>query len=178
MWKGHYYLMRHSVRSSFSSDWDFLTNPAGWHLTPTAMGGATSGRVPILENALRLELRFEGRDDSVLTNGTRITTAWNNTDPSDLCSIQPNALTPSVTNPLIVLPRAVHIRLAVIDRRSADRLAAVLNNAKLLDSDLAYVIPNCAGQDLNNISNQVVKDILRENLRIFYKTVYLRNTTN
>jgi prepilin-type N-terminal cleavage/methylation domain-containing protein len=187
MQAGHYYLLRHQVRSHYpsgaaNSNWDIFDyhstwgNLANWYMTPNEI--TTSNRVPILENVLRLEFRFEGRNDPVLTNGTSITTAWNNTDAADGCSTQPSLLTPAVLDPELRLPRAVHIRLAMVDRRTADRLAAILGNTVMTQSDLGKLIPNCTGENLiaSTLANPAAQNVLRENLRVFYKSVFLRNS--
>jgi prepilin-type N-terminal cleavage/methylation domain-containing protein len=191
MHPNRYYLIRHAANAG-SDGFDIFSNPNNWFETP---GFSTSTKVPILENVLRLEFRFQAFDSNpgfgqAVTNGTQITEEWNNTPPCpdsglgggcDACA-RPIDMVPSITAPEVHLPRAVHIRLAVMDRRNATRLAAFMagNPGTYGDgipyADLVKVIPNCAGQDVNNISSTPLATIIREGTHIFYKTVHLRNS--
>ncbi|MCX7915757.1 MAG: type II secretion system GspH family protein [Verrucomicrobiae bacterium] len=143
---GYYYLLRHQVRSS-GAGWDFFTNP-NWHATPII---STRNRVPLVDNVLRFELDYEtpGGPDP---QGTRRVDDWDNR-----------------TNEL---PRAVHITLAVLDRRSAARLNAVCNGGSLSGAKLADIPYNIQN---STVLQPAEKNVLREGLRVFYRTVHLRN---
>ncbi len=191
MHQGRYYLIRHAANAD-SPDFNVFSNPNNWFETPAF---TTSSKVPILENVLRLEFRFQAFDSNpgfaqAVTNGTQITEEWNNNTPCPdsglgggcVACARPIDMVPSITTPEVHLPRAVHIRLAVMDRRNATRLAAFMagNPGTYGDgipyADLVKVIPNCADQDVNNISSAPLATIIREGTHIFYKTVYLRNS--
>ncbi len=193
MQSNRYYLVRHMARSN-SPAFDVFANPATWPGTSAneyIFSDPSFSNMPILDNVLRLWIMFEGIDTAKTLNGTSICRAWTNAVvSSDLnCStitpgVSGNSLTPAISNPEITLPRAVHIRLAVIERRSATRLAAYMiakNWTTGIPSNLLrQVIPNCYGEDLTTIHNtdSVLQNILQDNVRYFYKTVYLRNSPN
>lgn len=108
-------------------------------------GYSTSTKVPLLDNVLRLWLTFD--------DGTNTPASWSDT---------------------LKLPRAVQIRLAVIDRRTAARLDAATGGTVLPTADLSKVIPN-GSENLTGLANGPVKNILLEGVHYFTKTVYLRN---
>lgn len=144
---GYYYLVYHQVHSDGSGYDIFRTG---------APSGFTNGQdAPILDNALCLKFRFEYADTSSSTNIT--SDVW---PPS-----------PAMGNSAATLPRAVYIRLAVTGRRTGALIVALGG----LGGNQANIIPN-AGGDLSNITG-TLGDTLRENVHIFYKTVYLRNAT-
>lgn len=186
-----YYLIRHYAPAS-SSHFDVFTQPLTWDQTP---GFTTSTKTPVLDNVLRLEFRFQGLDtDSssgqAVTNGTQIVEQWNNNpcpgaSPSQPCTVgcaRPIDLNPQVTQPEVQLPRAVHVRFAMIDRRTAARLEGYMSaqgwNDGIPESRLRQVIPNCAGEDLTTLASTdaVLANILRDNVYVFYRTIYLRNS--
>ncbi len=188
---GSYYLLRHFAASS-SAGFDIFSDPLNWDQTP---GFSTSTKVPILENVLRLEFRFQMVDSNpgfgqAVTNGSQVVEQWNNNacpgaTPSLPCSAgcaRPIDMVPAITNPEVTLPRAVHIRMAMIDRRTAERVRSYGAGQGWLDgipqNRLRQVISNCADEDLTTLAttDPVLANMIRENVHVFYKTVYLRNS--
>lgn len=160
---GYYYLMRHYIRSS-ATGFDVFGNPTMWWNTPTS---GTQDQ-PIIDNAVRFEVWYEFADpyNSGVTNGTRIVDAW------DLTSKGPNPTAPTtIPDPSVRLPRAFHLRLSVLDRRYAARLAAISNNGSL-GSDLSNV-----PYSINSISSTPKKNTLKEGLRTFFRSVYPRGAS-
>ena len=173
----YYYLIRHATRShdsggAVNANFDIFASPTDWHSTP---GYSTSTKVPILDNVLRLWIMFEAENTGDATYGTDIVEGWTNATYE--CGFgQPSSF--GVSNPEVVLPRAVHIRIAVLERRYAARLAAYFAASLptgISSNDIARIIPNCSTQDVSSISNPLVQTTIREGIHYFYKTVYLRN---
>ncbi|MCG3148750.1 MAG: hypothetical protein PCFJNLEI_02197 [Verrucomicrobiae bacterium] len=156
--RGYYGLFRHYARSSATASWDFFGNTANWWSTVQAV------KTPFLDNVIRFELRYEYANPDVgVTNGTSIVENWNTTSGGPLSSIVPD--------PTTQLPRAFHLRLSVIDRRYAARLAVILNNGSL-GSNLNNVPYN-----LDAISNTALQRTLKEGMRTFFRTVYPRGAS-
>lgn len=162
---GYYYLMRHWVQSSSTNNFDVFSFPNDWWGN---WGGTTVKDQPIIDNAVRFEVWYEFADpyNSGVTNGTRIVDAW------DLTSKGPNPTAPTtIPDPSVRLPRAFHLRLSVLDRRYAARLAAISNNGSL-GSDLSNV-----PYSINSISSTPKKNTLKEGLRTFFRSVYPRGAS-
>lgn len=186
-----YYLIRHYAPAS-SSGFDVFTQPLSWDQTP---GFTANTKTPVLENVLRLEFRFQGLDmgsssSQAVTHGTQIVEQWNNNpcpgaSPSQPCTVgcvRPFDLIPRVEEPEVQLPRAVHVRFAMIDRRTAARLEGYMSaqgwDDGIPENRLRQVIPNCAGEDLTTLANAdpVLANILGDNVYVFHRTIYLRNS--
>jgi prepilin-type N-terminal cleavage/methylation domain-containing protein len=166
MQAGQYYLLRHRVRSD-NSGYDFFTNNgaansgSAWFDTP-AIG--TAHKVPILDNVLRFELRYQYSDAGV----SKVSEEWNGGGSA-------------TDGRTYRLPSAIHLRLSVIDRRYAGRLAAIIASQGWTDgipSAELYKIPNNEdGDDVNDLANEPLKNILREGLHTFYRTICLKTNS-
>lgn len=146
---GTYYMCRHYLRSN-DSGWDIFQNPNTWW---TATTGSDT---PLLENVVRLEFKYE-YGDSTSAMGTSVCQNWNLYGGG-----------PPLVDPTIALPRAVHIQMSILDRRYAAQLAAVNGNAALTPGDLGnlpYQVEALSGP---------TKQVLREGLRNFYRSVFPR----
>jgi prepilin-type N-terminal cleavage/methylation domain-containing protein len=156
MKKGHYYLLRHAIDST-RGGWDIFTNPnsplsaSGWWSTPSV---SDSFKTPILDNVVRFWVRYEDGGGPP-PYGTIVRDDWPYLDR---------------------LPRAIHIRMSVLDRRYAARLSAIRPNG-LTQAELSLVPYNESGQTIENLSDQALKNILRDGLRTFFRTVYPRNAS-
>ena len=159
MTKGNYYLLRHYVRSN-DTGWDLFSNPTGWFATAVSQPD-----MPLLENAVRLEILYEYAT-GVAPNGTTFANNWN----SYTSWPPPTAPNPAITDPTLQLPRAIHIQLSVLDRRYAARLAAINNNGQISNlSNLPFNIPTTGGTPQERT--------LREGLRTFFRSVYPRGAS-
>lgn len=145
-----FYLCRHATYShQRSANYDLFdpSTTTTWPNTPIL---SVTNKLPLVDNVLRFELRYE-----YLTNSTAIGTSARDDWPSTT-----------------ILPRAVHIRLSVLDRRAGERLASLLPTSGLSSADLDKV-----PFDIDNMSvNEAIKGLLRNNLRTFYRTVHLKNS--
>lgn len=151
MRKGYYYLIRHYAKSSQSGTWDIISNPNNWW--------NAGSQTPLLDNALRLEMFYEYDTGA----GLAWVNNWNTFSGAPLASVVPD--------PTVQLPRAVTIQLSLIDRRTATRLAALTGNSGLSSTELGYV-----PFGMDSIANAAVKRTLKESVRTFYRTVYLRGS--
>jgi prepilin-type N-terminal cleavage/methylation domain-containing protein len=150
-----YYLLRHQVRSSSSvSAYNFLADPATWYTTPTI---GPDHKLPIADHVLRLELRYE-KIGGTAPQGTCVLDNW--LTASGSCS----------AGSIDSLPRAVHFTMCVLDRRAAARFYSIVGTSGLSSTELAK-IPDA----IDTITNAALANILREHLRTFYRTVYLKN---
>lgn len=145
---GYYYLLRHQTRSTTSAEWDFLANPSDWWRTP---GVSSTTKTPLVDNVLRFWVRFEYLDPSVVPEGTNVSDSW-----------------PPRPELATTAPRAIHLRLSVLDRRYAERLKALRPNG-LSEGELRRV-----PYEIDNLTDGALKATLRENLRTFFRTVYPR----
>lgn len=169
----HYYLLRHyeppTANNVRNAACDFLTNPTGW---PTTSGLGPVNKVPVLDNVVRFEVDYETYYS--LTNyGTAWCQTWSTTGPCDIPPGGASCPRPNdfgVSDPLTNLPRAVHIRMSVLDRRTAALAATMWPNDGLPESELAKLPLNPTG-----LSNQALARILAGNLHTFYRTIHLRN---
>ena len=158
MQSNQYCLVRHQCRSD-SGSWNPFT--ANWQQTP---GFSTASKTPLVDNVLRFELDYE-KANTGLPQGSSIAADWSAFNDSNGAAV--------------VLPRAVHITMSVLDRRFAARFAAVSATTPsvwpLSSASLADIPFNIASS--SNL-NAAQKNILKEGLRTFYRNVYLRNTNN
>jgi prepilin-type N-terminal cleavage/methylation domain-containing protein len=191
---GYYYLLRHQERSHISSgvnsSWDLLSSPdastwgSGW---PSTGAIGANNKVPILDNVLRFELRYEAPNSANPTNGTDVCETWKNTGAGS-----PKPQDYSITAPTNTLPRAVHIELALLDRRAAGRASAIMSTiAQTLPAttwatwtngipdtflyELPHTYASCTNCPWTNNVVQPLRQVLRESLQTYYRSIYLRN---
>jgi len=182
MKSGYYYLMRHYVRSHTLSGgavaaYDIFqpANSLNWWSTS---GSSAEQDQPILDNAIRFEVWYEYADphNASATNGTRIADAW------DLSLSGPKPTLPtSIPDPSVRLPRAFHLRLCVLDRRYAARMAVIMNGLPAgwrngtMNGELDRIPYKF--QSTLPISNAALNQTFKEGLRTFFRTVYPRNAS-
>lgn len=114
----------------------------------TTPGLTATTKTPILDNVVRFFVNFELYNPANPTNATTVSGTISSSDQ----------------------PWAVHICMSVIDRRSASRLNALCNGGSLT-ADEAGKIPH----NIDGIGGAKAA-LLREALRTFYRTVYIRNS--
>jgi len=189
MKKGHYYLLRHRVKSTDQSNWDFLTNPVtswgnGWPSTPdvTTVAGVASV-TPILDNVLCFEIRYQTRGytntvSATSPYGTEVLDTWRNSGSASNPTNYPSDYGIGTTGPLPedYLPNGVHVYMSVLDRRYAERLRVLKSSTggQLSTAELA-AIPFAIETATAIKTNPPLQQTLREGLRTFYRTVNLRN---
>ncbi|MEI6085540.1 MAG: type II secretion system protein [Verrucomicrobiota bacterium] len=160
--KGFYGLFRHFESSANANNWDIFSSPVNWWAT------SPDTKTPLLENVIRFEVRYEyGNSGAGVTNGTSIVENWN--------SISGGPSSAVVPDPTIQLPRAFHLRLSVLDRRYAMRVATVMNSLGgawadgTMNGELSKI-----PYDINGISNTALRQTFKEGLRTFFRSVYPR----
>jgi prepilin-type N-terminal cleavage/methylation domain-containing protein len=108
----------------------------------------TTTKTPILDNVVRFFVNFELLNPANPTNATTVAGTISSSDR----------------------PIAVHICMSVLDRRYAARLNALCNGGSLTDAEAGHIPHN-----LDAIAAPKAA-LLKEALRTFYRTVYIRNS--
>ncbi|MDW8344755.1 MAG: prepilin-type N-terminal cleavage/methylation domain-containing protein [Verrucomicrobiae bacterium] len=172
MRRRHYYLLRHyeppTTNNAANAARDFFTNP-NWPNTST-LGPAN--KVPVLDNVVRFEVDYETYY-SQTNYGTAWCQTWSTVGPCDIPPGGQSCPRPNhfdVADPTQTLPRAVHLRMSVLDRRTANLAASMWPTDGLAESELAKLPLNPTG-----LSNQALARILAGNIHTFYRTIHLRN---